>query len=63
MLPHWKHPALEQRVEIAHGLAHGEPLKSIAERIGLPMIVEIQEERAPELSLNYRAVISSVTLL
>lgn len=35
MLTHWKHLTLEQRVEIAHGLAHGEPLKSIAERIGL----------------------------
>ena len=35
MLPHWKHLTLEQRVEIAHGLAHDEPLGSIAERIGL----------------------------
>jgi len=35
MLPHWKHFTLEQRVEIAHGLAHGESLKSIAGRIGM----------------------------
>ena len=35
MLPHWKHLTLEQRVEIAHGLAHDEPLGSIAERIGM----------------------------
>ena len=35
MLPHWKHLTLEQRVEIAHGLAHDEPLGSIAERIGV----------------------------
>ena len=33
MLPHWKHLALEQRAEIAHGLAHDEPLRSIAEKI------------------------------
>ena len=51
MLPHWKHLTLEQRVEIAHGLAHGEPLKSIAERIGLdPTSVskEIRRNRTQE---------------
>jgi len=35
MLTHWKHFTLEQRAEIAHGLAQGEPLKSIAQRIGM----------------------------
>lgn len=35
MITHWKHLTLEQRMEIAHGLAHEEPLKSIAERIGM----------------------------
>ena len=34
MLPHWKHLVLEQRVEIAHGLAQGETLKSIAAAVG-----------------------------
>ena len=51
MLPHWKHLTLEQRVEIAHGLAHGEALKSIAERIGLdPTSVskEIRRNRTQE---------------
>lgn len=51
MLPHWKHLTLEQRVENAHGLAHGEALKSIAERIGLdPTSVskEIRRNRTQE---------------
>ena len=34
MLPHWKHLVLEQWVAIAHGLAQGETLKSIAAAVG-----------------------------
>ena len=50
MITQWKHLTLEQRVEIAHGLAHGEPLKSIAERLGMdPTSVsrEVRRNRIP----------------
>lgn len=51
MISHWKHFTLEQRVEIAHGLSQGEPLKSIAQRIGMdPTSVskEIRRNRTQE---------------
>jgi len=51
MVTHWKHLTFEQRVEIAHGLAQNEPLKSIAERISMdPTSVskEIRRNRSQE---------------
>ena len=51
MVTHWKHLTFEQRVEIAHGLAQNEPLRSIAERISMdPTSVskEIRRNRSQE---------------